>query len=261
MARLIKIDKNGTKYYVDDVCPKCQGHGYIDYYAHVSAGVCFLCGGSGKYETHWKEMTPEYAQKLADRRLAKARKTAPERNAKYFKANGFSEDGETWVVMGDTYAIKDQLKAAGCKWNNILGWHFDHETEFNTVKVDKSDIMDEAADGTFFLMDSDYLIRFINELKAEHAPKTESEYVGNIGDKVEMALTFKADYSFDTQFGLAIIYKFADQDGNTITWKTSTAMSLKAGNVYTVKGTIKDHTEYKGDKQTVLTRCKVAAAQ
>jgi RecJ-like exonuclease len=28
-------------------CPKCDGNGYIKEYAHISAGVCFHCGGKG----------------------------------------------------------------------------------------------------------------------------------------------------------------------------------------------------------------------
>ena len=55
MAKLIRIDKNGTKYYEDNVCPKCYGQGYINGYEHIEGGVCFLCGGTGNYTTHWKE--------------------------------------------------------------------------------------------------------------------------------------------------------------------------------------------------------------
>jgi RecJ-like exonuclease len=28
-------------------CPKCEGHGKINAFGHVQAGVCFKCGGSG----------------------------------------------------------------------------------------------------------------------------------------------------------------------------------------------------------------------
>ena len=58
------------------------------------------------------------------------------------------------------------------------------------------------------------------------------------------------------------IYKFADENGNTIVWKTSKCLcdELQQESYYTIKGTVKEQSEYKGDKQTVLTRCKISEA-
>ena len=47
-----------------------------------------------------------------------------------------------------------------------------------------------------------------------------------------------------------------DENGNTITWKSSNG-SLEVDNSYNLLGTIKDHIEYNGKKQTELTRCKI----
>ena len=81
MSELIKIDRNGTKYYEGEIpCDRCEGKGI--YYigvnngqlvpSHVDQGVCFKCGGSGKIQGKWKEYTPEYEAKLEARRRAKA---------------------------------------------------------------------------------------------------------------------------------------------------------------------------------------------
>ena len=40
---LIRVDRNGTRYYVSHKCPKCGGTGNIWYYNHVEGGVCFFC--------------------------------------------------------------------------------------------------------------------------------------------------------------------------------------------------------------------------
>ena len=262
-SKLLRIDKNGTKYWADDTCPKCGGKGVIDAYYYNEQGVCFLCGGSGFHETHWKEYTPEYAQKLAGRRLAKAKKTAPERNAKFFKKEGFSEDGKAWIVLGNTFEIKDELKEAGCKWNNLLGWHFDHETEFNAFEISIDDVMEQSADDTYSYKEYYEVLEFIKNEKDARRPKTASEYVGEIGDKINMELTFKAEYRFKTFYTysgeLNFIYKFADENGNTFVWKTCKWLELEEGKTYNVTGKIKDHNEYKGDKQTVLTRCKLSS--
>jgi len=29
-------------------CPKCNGSGYINAFAHIKSGECFVCGGKGK---------------------------------------------------------------------------------------------------------------------------------------------------------------------------------------------------------------------
>lgn len=34
--------------YSRNVCPKCDGRGYIQEYGHIANGVCFKCNGSGR---------------------------------------------------------------------------------------------------------------------------------------------------------------------------------------------------------------------
>lgn len=263
MAKLLRVDKNGTKYWFETKCPKCGGTGHIDFYNHVENGICFQCDGSGYYETSWKEYTPEYRAKLDARRLAKAKKLAPEKNAKFLKKAGFSEDGKAWVVVGNTYEIKEQLKEAGCKWHNLIGWHFDHETtEFNCFEMSIDEVTSLSHAGEYLWDAYSDVVEYVKEQRDKHAPKSDSEFVGNIGDKVDMKLTYKQYFTFETHYSyygeLNFIYKFADENGNTIVWKTSKALELNEGQQYEVKGTIKEHNEYKGDKQTVLTRCKIA---
>lgn len=258
MAKVVKIDRNGTKYWVSNQCPRCGGRGYLYGYEHVEGGVCFKCGGTGFFSHGWKEYTPEYAQKLADRRLAKAKKTAPERNAKFFKANGMSEDGHAWVVIGDTFDRKDTLKEQGARWSPQLGWHFDHEAE-GCFCISADDVMHRLADDSYDFIDN--VVEVIKAKQAENAPKTASEFIGNVGDKVDLPLTFKKTRWYETHFSYygetVWIYTFCDANGNTVVWKTSKCVHLEEGLTYEVKGTIKAHNEYKGDNQTELTRCKV----
>ena len=48
-----------------------------------------------------------------------------------------------------------------------------------------------------------------------------------------------------------------DQEGREFAWFSS-GTSLEVGAQITIKGTVKEHRQYEGKKQTVLTRCKVA---
>ena len=110
------------------------------------------------------------------------------------------------------------------------------------------------------------------------APKG-SEYVGNIGDKIEMSVTFWKMSSYKVQaFGgfydrdepkmqTKYIYSFIDASGNCLIWNTTASLEyqdakdhwnqIETGSRVKIKGTIKNHSEYKGIKQTELQRCKV----
>lgn len=50
------------------------------------------------------------------------------------------------------------------------------------------------------------------------------------------------------------MYKFHDESGNVFMW--STGNSLNTEYPYQIVGTVKSHEEYKGTKQTWLTRCR-----
>ena len=67
--------------------------------------------------------------------------------------------------------------------------------------------------------------------------------------------------------GIMRIFLMRDQDGNRVVYKTKSAWYITLqdgicsfvheGDDITIKGTIKAHTEYKGEKQTIIQRAKV----
>lgn len=86
----------------------------------------------------------------------------------------------------------------------------------------------------------------------------ESEYQGTVGDREVFELTYDNVFSFDGYYGTQFIYLFKDNEGNIYKWKTSKALyDIDKNDNLKLKGTIKEHEEYRGNKQTVLTRCKV----
>lgn len=104
------------------------------------------------------------------------------------------------------------------------------------------------------------------EEEAEKARKANSNYLGEIGDKVELKAVLEshikytarafAGYGEETRY----IYKFRAGD-NLVTWFTTSSKlySTEEGTQVTVTGTVKKHEEYREEKQTVLTRVKVVA--
>lgn len=95
------------------------------------------------------------------------------------------------------------------------------------------------------------------EQAKEQASEQNSIYIGSVGDRVEIDVySIKCVTSWETQYGVTLIYKIVDTNGNVYTWKTSKFIDEE--NVDMVKGTVKSHNEYRGIKQTEITRCKVA---
>jgi len=95
--------------------------------------------------------------------------------------------------------------------------------------------------------------RFIESLK----PKTISKYVGTLKKREVFTLTLKKHLCFDSMYGTTHKLIFNDPEGNVLLWSTNSSHSLEEGKSYLIKGTVKDHTEYKEIKQTILTRCEV----
>lgn len=102
-------------------------------------------------------------------------------------------------------------------------------------------------------------INNIKEREKRVNEESKSEYVGTVGERTNFVLTYVREAHFNTDFGVTYVYTFKDENGNVIVWKTGNVFDFKENEEVTLKGTIKEHSEYRNIKQTVLTRCKVVA--
>ena len=93
---------------------------------------------------------------------------------------------------------------------------------------------------------------------AERAARATSEYVGTVKERSDYRLTVTRVIDCESDYGVSHGHFFTDERGNVFVWWTG-SKRLETGLTYDVKGTVKKHDEYKGVKQTTLTRCKVAA--
>ncbi len=62
---------------------------------------------------------------------------------------------------------------------------------------------------------------------------------------------------WDSHFGTTTFVGFKDQFGNIFVWKASGSLDIHRGEKYSVTGTVKEHGDFKGTRQTVLSRCKI----
>ena len=106
-----------------------------------------------------------------------------------------------------------------------------------------------------------------------------SEYLGTVGGRMEAAAKLTGVHTFEQYFSWrpteVTIYTMEDADGNVLVWKTSAVLGMdktnpdgtiwfdgvRKGDTFTFKATVKEHSEYKGTRQTVLTRVKVSSVE
>lgn len=79
-------------------------------------------------------------------------------------------------------------------------------------------------------------------------------HVGTVGKREVFTLTVTRKVFIETMYGVSTLHIMRDAQGNSVIWKSSSEV-LSEGSTYRVKGTVKEHGEYKGAPQTVLTRC------
>lgn len=106
-----------------------------------------------------------------------------------------------------------------------------------------------------------------NILQAEADRKAKAglknEYFGNVKDKVTVEVTITKRIGFDTNWGSSMLFIMQDDEGRQFKTVNAGSFNAQLGDKVKIKGTIKAQEEYKGIKQTVLTRVKevVAAVQ
>ena len=273
-VRFDRVDKNGTTIFIDCSCGRCGGSGIIPIYGHVDHGICFKCGGSGVGSSEEiKIYTDEYGAKLkaqrAAREQAKLQKLIAESadwNKKWMESEGFSIEGITFLILGNTYEIKEELKAHGAKYNDMLGWHMANAEGYDAVPLRIEQVTKHTGIGRLYYIDYVDGIDMVKKLKddGEQALKAKngkhiSEYVGTVGERREFVCRMVGHFIYESHYTwygeLSHIYKFADENGDIIVWNT-TADIEEGKPEYRFKATIKEHSEYRGEKQTVVNRAK-----
>ena len=107
-------------------------------------------------------------------------------------------------------------------------------------------------------------------LEDREKEKEISQHVGSPKQKLTITGTLTVCGGYETQFDYIRIFKIVDDNGNVFIWKTATIIEqtferdghhdmvvLDKPIRVEIAGTVKEHGEYRGEKQTVLTRCKV----
>lgn len=238
----------------------------------VANGVCFKCGGTGyltkdvrlytEKELEAMERANERSrQKKAEEQEQKMKAEFEEKRLAWLEKNNFNIDGYTYIYIGsDSYSIKDELKANGWRYDPVIKWHKADPAGYEDKAILRhvEEYFEPSAWGDYHYKEG--AKELADKLFAATQPKVESNWIGEVGDKItDLKVQLIRKYTMDGKYGLTTLYGFQDENGNIINWWSSTFQEIEINDWTTiVRGTIKKLDEYKGVKQTVVTRCKLA---
>ena len=167
---------------------------------------------------------------------------------------GFTK-GYITIFKGDTYAEIDWFRASIARYTRWWGWYI----------ISTEEVPADLPEGITPIQLSWELVgQKDGNLKPEHLVKeavesiiydeSESEYVGSIGERLDLYLTVERTIELDGSYGRSTMHIMRDDCGNLFVWTTA-SKSWAVDTEHHIKGTVKDHRKYKNECQTVLTRC------
>lgn len=238
-------------------CGKCGGTGNLPSYRHVAGGVCFRCGGNGRAAPQERplytaeklaKLNATAAKKLATKTAkaataqAKAQAATDARRADFLKAHGT-------VVAWLEVAGRDRD-------NNYRDGFLGDMLRRATVSADWSEAQ-AAAVCASFAKDQERV-----------ATRAASRHVGTIGQRVDLSVVAEQETSYDRQRfqpsyhdNLETVYitTMRTADGAAIVVKSPSFRAAK-GDILTIRGTVKEHGEFRGEAQTILSRAVIKSS-
>lgn len=155
------------------------------------------------------------------------------------------------------FSVSDFTQDVSADVQNIIDYYLSCESnsEFihNVQTILKEEYVDYKALGFVCYLPQGYArhmdtVTKVNRQKHEHYGEVGKRYK-NVAIKSVFCVA-----AFDTEFGVKRIWNITIEDGTVITWKTT---KFIADDFAAIDFTVKAHGEYKGKKQTEVTRCKI----
>lgn len=168
---------------------------------------------------------------------------------------GFTK-GYITIFKGDTYSEIEWFRASIARYARWWGWYI----------ISTEEVPADLPEGiTPVQLPWELVGQEDGKLKPEHLVKeavesiiydeSESEYVGSIGERLDLYLTVERAIELDGNYGCSTMFKFRDDSGNCFVWTTATIPGFKIGDKIHLRGTVKNHNIFRNERQTILTRC------
>jgi len=166
--------------------------------------------------------------------------------------------GKTWQgeKIYDEVTDEDQATALAAIEFNKTNWNRESskDFEYNMSLAFARDFFNVRLKGFVAYGAQAFLKDQTLRIERENAAKNPSEWQGEIKKReVFNNLTVSSVIPIDSDFGTTYLYTMLDGQGNIFKWFSSGDV-LDVGTTYDLKATVKKHDEWKGQKQTVITR-------
>lgn len=223
---------------VATTCGRCGGQGGGIQWAHTG-WTCFACGGTGKGVS-------KIVKLYTEEQLAKLNASQARRDAK--KATKVAE-----IARKAAAEVAEKRSTFDAANGELVSWLLSH---FEGNKFLTSLAEQLTARGQLSPRQVEVLAA--SKAKSEII-KPESYWRGEIGERLILSVTVERVSSFERQCYMSqyeetvYITTLRDERGNAFVVK-SPKFSPEQGTTLTIKGTVKEHSSYRGENQTVLTR-------
>jgi hypothetical protein len=227
-------------------CNRCGGEGGGPQWVRTGY-VCYKCGGHGKgsgsFYTYVGTPTPDFLSiieeknhKLIERRQRLQQKKLDKANQiKALKLQAFQSMLNADPEMKTVFELRNSLSEFAqnvCISIDKLGYWTDKQRQVLVTEYQKM---------------------------VERMKQPASEFVGTVGEKIQLQVKIRNILTFSSNYGNGISYLILmkDDKGNDLKWSTSNGKQFQIDQELELSGIVKEHTTYKDRKQTILTRCKV----
>ena len=174
---------------------------------------------------------------------------------------GFASFGFIWGLKGNTYPVKDELKAMGFRFSKTFLWTLISEEEPQNlpdgitafkIEWDKITYTSPTTGEERFVSDNE-IAEYLDTLRCESDDTTSFE--GEIGERIERTVKVLSVKEIHSNYGTSFLHQFETEDGNLLTWFTqSLKQNFEEGEECIIRATVKEHKTFRGKKQTVVNR-------
>jgi hypothetical protein len=225
-------------------CGRCGGAGGSAHWA-MTGWTCYDCHGKGS-------LGLEAVKLYTAAELAKMNAVAEKKRAKkeaVRMAKVAAAEAEAAAKLAEFMAVHGELVAGAREHAGRSSFLTDLVAKLETY-------------GTWSDKQIAAVAKIVKEIAESDVKKAMSGYVGAIGKRIEMKVTVERVASYRRRsfsgWGEETVWitSMRDEAGNAIVTKTPTFHGYK-GESFTLKATVKEHSEYNGEKQTVMMRPKI----
>ena len=175
--------------------------------------------------------------------------------------NKYEEDKELRKEVGEVSEADKALATSALDWSRSQNPESTSGYLYNLGVAARQDCVMDKTMGIVASAISAYQ-RYLDKQQEQTAQEDKSPkaHVGTVGKREVFSVMVKAVRCFEGDYGVRSLVRMEDESGNALTWWTGEAPEWTENpEPVKVKGTVKNHEDYKGTPQTVLSRVALVA--